>query len=87
MPENNSGNQPKSDQDKKQMTNKKILAFSLEFGFMIALPLLLFTFLGKYLAAKHYNQGFLYGGIVLALLTSFAWFWKRISDIYNDYLN
>lgn len=73
--------------DKKQLTNKKILAFALEFGFMIALPLAILAITGKWLAEKHHNMGFFYGGIVLALIISVVWFWKRITDIYNDFLN
>ncbi len=74
-------------QTQKQLTNKKILSFSLEFGFMIAIPLVVLALTGKWLAAKHHNEGFLYGGIVLALIISVAWFFKRIKDIYNDFLN
>lgn len=92
MPETNPiENQPlnikESQADKKQMTLRKTLAFSIEFGFMIALPLVFFGLLGKRLAARHHNQGFLYGALILALLTSIAWLWKRIYDIYRDYLN
>ncbi len=73
--------------NQKQLTNRKILAFSVEFGFMIALPLVIFAFTGKWLAEKYDNQIYFYGAIILALLTSFGWFWKRITDIYNDFLN
>ncbi len=72
---------------KRVLTNRKIIAFSLEFGFMIVLPLVIFAFAGKWLAAYYNNQAFFYGGLILALLTSFAWFWKRINDIYNDFIN
>lgn len=72
--------------DKKQMTLKKTLAFSIEFGFMIVIPLIIFSLVGKWLAKEHNNIGFFYGGIVLALLTSIGWFWKRIMDIYNDFI-
>ncbi len=72
--------------DNKQLTNKKILAFALEFGFMIAIPLVVLSFTGKWLAAKYNNIGFFYGGIVLALIISVVWFWKRITDIYNDFI-
>jgi hypothetical protein len=72
--------------DKKQMTFKKSLAFSIEFGFMIIIPLLIFSFGGKWLSQRYDNIGFFYGGIVLALLTSIIWFYKRINDIYNDFI-
>lgn len=73
--------------DKKQITFKKTLAFSVEFGFMIVLPLIVFAFAGKWLSQRYGNIGFFYGGIVLALITSVVWFYKRIMDIYNDYIN
>ena len=72
--------------NQKQLSNKKILALSVEFGFMIALPLLILALTGKWLAEKYNNPIYFYGGIILALLTSFVWFWKRITDIYNDFL-
>ncbi|HEX3095949.1 MAG TPA: hypothetical protein VHQ20_02400 [Patescibacteria group bacterium] len=86
MPELETKKSENADQ-KKQLSNKKILAFSLEFGFMIVIPLVVFAFVGKWLSTAHHNKGFLYGGIVLALITSTVWFWKRITDIYNDYIN
>ena len=84
---NRSQNQAEKSAEQTKLTNKKILAFSLEFGFMIALPLVIFAFAGKWLSDYYGNLAFFYGGIILALLTSFAWFWKRINDIYNDFIN
>lgn len=72
---------------RKELTNKKILAFSLEFGLMIVIPLLVCALGGKWLAQKFDNQAYFYGGVVLALLISFAWFWKKITEIYNDFIN
>lgn len=74
------------DPNKKQMTMRKTLLFSLEFGFMIAVPLVVFAFIGSKLASHYDNRGFLFAGLVLALLTSCIWFYKRINDIYNDFL-
>ncbi len=78
---------PLTQNERKVMTTRKTLVFSLEFGFMIALPLVIFAFTGKWLAHRYDNMGFFYGGLVLALLISTGWFWKRITDIYNDYIN
>lgn len=77
---------PDIEPDKKQMSFKKTLMFSLEFGFMIALPLVIFAFLGDWLADKYQNRMYLFGGLIIALLTSCVWFYKRINDIYNDFL-
>ena len=76
---------PEIEPNKKQMTFRKTLMFSLEFGFMIALPLVIFAFAGNKLADRYGNKGFLFGGLILALLTSCIWFYKRINDIYNDF--
>lgn len=73
-------------ESKKQMTFKKTLMFSLEFGFMIALPLVIFTLVGNKLAEHYNNRAYLFGGLILALITSCVWFYKRINDIYNDFL-
>lgn len=78
-------NQESKSEHKKQMTFKKTLMFSLEFGFMIVLPLAIFAFLGNKLADKYHNRLFLFGGLILALITSCVWFYKRINDIYNDF--
>jgi cytochrome c biogenesis protein CcdA len=73
-------------QTNKQLTFKKTLAFSLEFGFMIVLPLLVFVYIGKWLENHYHNHIFLVAGLLLALTTSSVWFYKRIIDIYNDFL-
>lgn len=81
-------NEPETNKsEKKQLTNKKIIAFSLEFGFMIVLPLVVFAFAGKWLSERYDNMAYFYGGIILALITSVLWFWKKINDIYNDFMN
>ena len=71
--------------DKKQMSFKKSLMFSLEFGFMIALPLAIFAFAGDKLADHYGNRLFLFAGLILALVISCVWFYVRINDIYNDF--
>lgn len=76
---------PQKDNQSKQLSFKKTLMFSLEFGLMIALPLVLFAFLGNKLAAHYNNRAFLFAGLILALLISCVWFYKRINDIYNDF--
>ena len=74
-------------QKSSQLTTMKTLSFAIQFGFMIAIPLLVFVFIGKWLSAKYDNEAFLYVGLVLALLTSTAWFYKRITALYKDFID
>jgi hypothetical protein len=64
----------------------KTLNFAVEFGFMIALPLLAFGYAGKYLDSRYHtnNKIFLYAGIILALATTCALFIRKIKDIMKD---
>lgn len=79
-PETNKENQ-------KQVTFRKTLAFSVEFGFVIVLPLIIFGYGGNLLAEHYNNRIFLYAGLILALLTSIIWLYKRINDIYKAFIN
>lgn len=72
--------------EKKQITTRKSLALALEFGFIIAIPLLIFAFVGNKLAEHYSNKGFLFGGLTLALITSCIWLYRRINDIYNEFI-
>lgn len=72
--------------NKKQLTLMNGLSFAIQFGFIIVIPLLVFSFAGKWLAARYNNQIFFYGGLILALLTSVIWVYKRISDLYKDFI-
>lgn len=64
----------------------KTLNFAIEFGFIIAVPLLAFAYLGKYLDRIYAtnNKMFLYIGIVLALATTCLLFIRKIKDIMKD---
>lgn len=64
----------------------KTLNFAIEFGFITALPLLAFAFLGKFLDSRYHtnNKIFLYIGIILALITTTLLFIRRIRDIMKD---
>jgi hypothetical protein len=85
MPEPEINNQtPK--EEKKQITFRKTLMFSLEFGFMIVLPLVILAFAGNWLAERYHNRAYLFGGLILALLISTAWMYKKINDLYNDFI-
>lgn len=80
-------NKPQKTEKSKQITLMKSLSFAIQFGFMIVIPLLVFAYAGKWLSVHFHNQIFFYAGLILALLTSTAWFYKRISDLYKDFID
>ncbi|HYF05832.1 MAG TPA: AtpZ/AtpI family protein [Patescibacteria group bacterium] len=53
-------------------------SLALEFGFMIALPLLVFSYTGKWIDAKLGTEYYLYIGVGVALLCSGVWFYRLI---------
>lgn len=77
---------PLSDKDaQKQITMRKTLAIATEFGFIIVLPLLVFGLLGKWLEGRYHNKLWLIGCIMLSLIATSIWFYKRIVEIYDEY--
>lgn len=64
----------------------KTFGFALEFGFITALPLIGFSYLGKFLDNRYQtnNKMFLYIGIVLALVTTTLLFIKKIKEIIKE---
>lgn len=68
------------------LTFAKSLSLALQFAFIILLPLLAFGFLGKWLEQRYENRFWLVGALVLALITSSVWFYKKISDLYKDFI-
>ncbi len=73
--------------EKYTLTTAKTLAIALEFGFIIAIPLLAFTIAGKWLSTRYQNELFLYGGIVLAIMASTIFLVLRIRKIYKELIN
>ena len=71
----------------KQMTTMKALSFSLQFGLMIVIPLVVFALAGKWLAGRYDNKAYYYGALFLAILTSAVWFYKKINDLYKDFID
>jgi hypothetical protein len=65
----------------------KIAAFAGEFGFIIALPLLGLTFIGKYLDNKYHSKYFILIGLVLALFFSTLYLYKRLDRIIKELQN
>jgi hypothetical protein len=68
----------------KQVTMMKTVGFAMEFGFIIALPLIAFLFLGKYFDNKYQKEYFSLIGILLALTLSTTWLYRKIRNILND---
>jgi 4-amino-4-deoxy-L-arabinose transferase-like glycosyltransferase len=74
-----------SKKEQKHMTFMKALGISTEFGFVIVLPLLVFTFVGRWLDNRYDKNYFVLLGIVLALLTSSIWLFKVIGDLLKEF--
>lgn len=66
--------------------SKKAYLLALEFGLIIAIPLAVFGSLGKWLATQQNNRIFLFAGLILALLISTGLLFKKINDIYKDFI-
>mgnify|MGYP003453690782 FL=1 len=76
----------KTDKSQK-MTTMKALSFSLQFGLMIVIPLAIFALVGKWLAGRYDNKAYYYGALALAILTSSIWFYKKINDLYKNFID
>lgn len=72
-----------SKNDKTTLTNRMVIAISLEFGFIIAIPLVIFASLGKWLAHRYDNKLFLVGSLVLALIISTVALYRMIFKLYK----
>ena len=59
-------------------------SLAFEFGFIIALPLVAFGLLGKYLDGKLGTNYIALIGILLAIIASTVWLSKRIKSILED---
>lgn len=74
-------------QEIKKITFAKTLSLALQFAFIVALPLLLFGGIGKWLEQKYDNKLWLMLGLLLALTTTAVWFYKKITDLYKDFID
>lgn len=72
----------KANLDKSVWTRSRMVSFASEFGFVIALPLVIFVFLGRWLDACYGTEKlFVLLGILLALISSIIYLSKRINNI------
>lgn len=76
-----------SNHKKTALTTSKTLVIALEFGFIIAIPLLALTTLGKWLANRYDNQLFLFVGIILAIVSSTLFLLFRVYKIYKELID
>jgi hypothetical protein len=65
----------------------KALNFALEFGFIIALPLIGLGYLGKYLDNRQGTKFYVLIGILLAITISTVWLYRRLHSILKDLRN
>lgn len=70
--------------EQKPNISTRTLAIAVEFGFIIALPLVGLTFLGKWLSSKYDEPAYLYGSIIMAIILSTTSLWLRIKKIYDE---
>lgn len=73
-----------TNKEKNTLNTARTLAIALEFGFIIAIPLLVLTLVGKWLSSRYQNELFLYAGIILAIVSSVAFLSIRINKIYKE---
>ncbi len=66
--------------DKQKVVGLMLFEAGIEFAVIIALPLIVFTLLGKWLDTKHNTHAYVIVGILLALSISVAGITKKIKD-------
>ncbi|HAG27564.1 TPA: hypothetical protein DCG61_02185 [Patescibacteria group bacterium] len=77
----------KKEPNSKQINFAKSLSLALQFAFMILLPLLVFGGIGKWLEQRYDNKLWVMAGLLLALTTSTVWFYRKINDLYKDFID
>ena len=64
-----------------KMEGMQVLGVALELGFIIALPIVLFAFLGKWLDTRFHHSFYIYIGILVALGSSVLWIYARLQPL------
>jgi len=67
----------------KKIVGLLMLEAGMEFALLIAVPLIGFLLLGKWLDAKYHHKYFIIIGILLGITISAMSVWKRIKDYRN----
>lgn len=64
-----------------QLDKWRVASLGLEMGLIVALPLLLFIFIGKYLDVKFHSTPWLtLLGIILAIASTTVWLTRRLKE-------
>jgi hypothetical protein len=72
------------DRNPKPLGKWQVVGLAFELGYIIALPILFFALLGKYLDNLWHTDPWLkIAGVILALASSTVWLVRRFSDLRN----
>lgn len=71
----------------KQITFAKAFSLAIQFAFIILIPLFVFGSFGKWLQNRDGNKLWLIAGLLLALTTTVLWFYRKLSDLYKDFID
>jgi undecaprenyl pyrophosphate phosphatase UppP len=86
-PEEQTEQKKVEEKERNHLTSMKATQLAIEFGFIIALPLITMGFLGKWADAKYHTKFFLPIAILVALASSSIWFYRRIKELAKDLKN
>ncbi len=70
-------------EQKNALTTRLVIAIAVEFGFIIAIPLVVFGFFGKWMANRYDNKLFIAASLVLSLLISTIFLYRQINQLYK----
>ena len=70
--------------EQKTITWQKTLVIAMEFGFIIVLPLIAFSYVGKWLENKYDNKIFFMASLLAALIFSTIWLYRKIMKLYDE---
>ena len=71
--------------EQKTITWQKTLVITMEFGFIIVLPLIAFSYVGKWLENKYDNKIFFMASLLAALIFSTIWLYRKIMKLYDEF--
>lgn len=74
---------PSSEAEK--FTKMKAVSLAFQFGYIIALPIVFFLLLGKYLDIRFdASPWFKIGGVALAVTATTLWLTRRLKEIFKE---
>lgn len=71
--------------EQKKITWQKTLVIAMEFGFIIVLPLMAFSYIGKWLENKYDNRIYFMVSLLFALIFSTVWLYRKIMKLYDEF--